>query len=92
MTVTEALWKGVPIVATKVGGITLQVIDGVTGLLVDDVEEAADKATLLLRKRWLARRLEHNGMEHVRRNFLVTKDLKDYLRLHIELAGVQNSA
>ncbi|MFB0563297.1 MAG: glycosyltransferase [Candidatus Lokiarchaeia archaeon] len=87
LTVTEALWKGVPVVATRVGGIPLQVIDGVTGLLVDDVEEAAEKAILLLRNRWLARRLEQKGIKHIKRNFLVTKHLKDYLSLYIELVG-----
>lgn len=87
LTVTEALWKGVPVVATRVGGIPLQVIDGVTGFLIDSVEEAAEKATFLLKRMWLARRLGQNGMEHVKKNFLVTKDLKDYLTLHLELIG-----
>ncbi len=87
LAVTEALWKGVPVVATRVGGIPLQVLNEVTGFLVDSAEEAAEKVTLLLKRRWLARELGHNGREHVKRNFLVTKDLKDYLRLHIEMVG-----
>jgi trehalose synthase len=87
LTVTEALWKGVPVVATRIGGIPLQVIDGITGFLIDSVEEAAEKATFLLKRMWLARRLGQNGMEHVKKNFLVTKDLKDYLTLHLELIG-----
>ena len=87
LTITEALWKEVPVIATRVGGIPLQVIDGVTGFLVDSVEEAADKATFLLKRMWLARKLGQNGIEHVKKNFLVTKDLKDYLMLHLELVG-----
>ncbi|RLG92598.1 MAG: glycosyl transferase family 1 [Candidatus Hecatellales archaeon] len=87
LTVSEALWKGVPVVATRVGGIPLQVIDGVTGFLINTVEEAAEKVVLLVKRGWLARELGRNGVEHVKRNFLVTKDLKDYLRLHIELVG-----
>ncbi|MHA1606812.1 MAG: glycosyltransferase, partial [Candidatus Freyarchaeota archaeon] len=87
LTVSESLWKEVPVVATRAGGIPLQVIDGVTGFLVDSVEEAAEKVTLLLRRRWLAKKLGQEGMNHVKRNFLVTKDLKEHLRLQIELVG-----
>jgi len=87
LTVTEALWKGVPVVGTKAGGITLQVIDGVTGYLVESLEKAAESAELLIRRPWLARELGHAGIQHVRLNFLITKGLKNYLRMHIELVG-----
>ncbi len=87
LTVTEALWKGVPVVGTKVGGITLQVIDGVNGYLVESLEDAAEKATMLLKKPWLARELGVAGTQHVKLNFLITKGIKDYLRMHIELVG-----
>lgn len=85
LTVAEALWKGTPVVGTRAGGITLQVINGVTGFLVRDLREAADRVEQLLRMGWLARMLGRNGEEHVRRNFLITKDLRNYLRIHIEL-------
>ncbi len=88
LTVSEALWKGVPVVATKVGGIPLQVIDYVTGFLVDGVEDAARKVELLIKRPWLARQLGRNGSEHVKNNFLITKALKNYLRMHIELVGI----
>ncbi|MCQ5377244.1 MAG: glycosyltransferase [Candidatus Methanomethylicia archaeon] len=87
LTVTEALWKGVPVVATRAGGIPLQVIDGVTGFLVSNYEEAAGKLRHLLKKRWLARELGQAGMRHVRLNFLITKGIMDYIRMHIELVG-----
>ena len=87
LAVTEALWKGVPVVGTRVGGILLQVIDGVTGFLVDSVHEAAEKAYLLLTREGLAKRLGRNATEHVRKKFLLTKDLKDHLILHLELVG-----
>ncbi|MGQ9788386.1 MAG: glycosyltransferase [Candidatus Hadarchaeaceae archaeon] len=86
-TVAEALWKGTPVVGARAGGITLQVLDGITGFLVGDLREAADRVELLLKRDWLARILGRNGEEHVRRNFLITKDLKSYLRIHIELVG-----
>ncbi len=87
LTVSEALWKGVPVVAKRAGGITLQVIDGSTGFLVDNYEEAAQKATMLLRRPWLARELGRRGEDHVRMNFIITKALRNYLRMHIELVG-----
>ena len=49
LTVSEALWKGTPVVAGNVGGIRLQIKDGVGGFLVDSVEECAQKVDYLLR-------------------------------------------
>ena len=83
--VTEALWKGTPVVATDVGGIPLQVIDGVTGYIVNNIEEAASKVIKLLKRPWLAKMLGINGREHVRKNFLITRLLKDYLVIMDEL-------
>ncbi|RLF12105.1 MAG: glycosyl transferase family 1 [Thermoprotei archaeon] len=87
LAVTEALWKAVPVVATRAGGIPLQVIDCVTGFLVQNLAEAAERVVLLLRRPWLARELGQRGRDHVKRNFLITRDLKDYLRMHIDLVG-----
>ena len=87
LAVAEALWKGVPVVARRAGGIPLQVIDGITGFLVRELDEAAEKVVTLLKRPWLARELGHAGREHVKRNFLITRDLKDYLRIHIDLVG-----
>ncbi len=87
LAVTEALWKGVPVVARRAGGIPLQVIDGETGFLVQTAEEAAEKIVYLVKRPWVARAMGENGREHVRRNFLITRDLKDYLRMHIDLVG-----
>ncbi|MGC8935750.1 MAG: glycosyltransferase [Candidatus Methanomethylicaceae archaeon] len=87
LTVAEALWKGVPVVGTKAGGITLQVIDGVTGFLVGSVEEAAERVRMMIKRPWLARELGYAGRQHVKLNFLITKGLKNYLRMHIDLVG-----
>lgn len=87
LTVSEALWKGVPVVARRAGGIPLQVIDGLTGFLIDNLDDAAQRVIQLTKMPWLARELGRNGAEHVKRNFLVTKRLKEYLRMHIELVG-----
>lgn len=79
LTVSEALWKRKPVIGSAVGGIKLQVIDGETGFLVHSLEGAANRIDQLLRDRRLRERLGHNGYEHVRQNFLVTRHLKDYL-------------
>jgi trehalose synthase len=81
LTVTEALWKGVPVVARKVGGIPLQVIDGHDGFLVETVEQAAEKTLRLLKHRAEAVQMGNYGREHVRKNFLIITSLKDYLML-----------
>jgi len=86
MTVTEALWKEVPVVGGNVGGIPLQVIDGITGFLVNTVKETAEKTLQLLRNPEEAKKMGKSGREHVLRNFLITKHLKDYLNLFVQLS------
>ena len=85
LTVSEALWKGVPVVATRVGGIPLQVIDGVTGFLINTVEEAAEKIRFLLINPDKAREMGLAGKEHVRRNFLITRHVRDHLLMYLTL-------
>jgi trehalose synthase len=85
LTVTEALWKKKPVVASAVGGIPLQVIHNYTGLLVHSIEGAAFKLRYLLNNPALAKRLGENGYQHVKHNFLITRHLRDYLLLLIAL-------
>lgn len=85
LTVTEALWKKKPVVASAVGGIPLQVIHNYTGLLIHSIEGAAYKIRYLLNNPALAKRLGENGYQHVRHNFLITRHLRDYLLLLIAL-------
>jgi trehalose synthase len=87
LVVSEALWKGKPVVGGNVGGIPLQILDGETGFLVNNVAECIDKVGLLLREPALADELGGQGVEHVRRNFLTTRYLRDYLRIFCELSG-----
>jgi len=89
LTVSEALWKGRPVVGSAVGGIPLQIEHGVTGLLVRSVEGAAGAIKRLLSNPDYARELARRGREHVRCNFLLTRHLKDYLCafLAIRLGG-----
>jgi trehalose synthase len=79
LTVSEALWKRKPVVASAVGGIKFQIIDGVTGFLVHSVEGAANQIAQLLRDRRLRDTLGENGYSHVKQNFLLTRHVRDYL-------------
>lgn len=90
LTASEALWKGTPVVASNVGGLPLQVIDGKTGFVVDptDIKGCAEKVIMLLKDRALAEKLGENGREHVRKNFLLTRSILDYLRILIDMLTV----
>lgn len=90
LTVTEGLWKGRPVIASRVGGIPLQIEDGVTGFLLDptDTEGFAWRVRQVLENPDLGERLGRAGKEHVRQHFLITRLLSDYLdMLNAELVG-----
>jgi trehalose synthase len=79
--VAAAMWKGKPVVGSLVGGIPNQVIFGVTGYTVETVEGAAFRIRHLLGNPELIGRMGAAGREHIRRNFLITRHLGDYLAL-----------
>ena len=81
LTVAEALWKGTPVVAGNVGGIRLQLQDGVGGFLVNTVEECIAKVDYLLRDEEQRLALGEAGREHVRAKFLMPRLLRDELEL-----------
>jgi trehalose synthase len=83
LTVSEALWKGTPVVASRVGGIPEQVIDGRTGYLVepDDIPGCAERVIDLLENPEGAAEMGKNGRDYVRERFLITRHLLDYLKL-----------
>jgi trehalose synthase len=83
LTVSEALWKRKPVVASAVGGIPAQVIHKLTGMLVHSVEGAAYQIRFLLSNPAFARVLGENGYEHVKENFLITHNLKRYMLLFL---------
>ena len=86
LVVSEALWKGTPVVAGRVGGIPLQMPPGSGGLLVDSVEECADALLYLLRNPQQAHAFGESGREHVRQHFLMPRLLLDELLLLEALA------
>ena len=81
LVITEALWKGKPVVAANVGGIPLQVDNRRTGFLVGDISECAERVIHLLKNSEIANKMGISGKEYVRKNFLITRLLKDYLNL-----------
>ncbi len=85
LTVTEALWKGRPTVAGNVGGIPLQIDDGVSGYLVDSPSECAARCVEILGDPELGKELGRAGKEHARRQFLTPRLLRDWLDLIGEL-------
>jgi trehalose synthase len=87
LTVSEALWKARPMVAGRVGGIVVQIEDGVTGWLVGSPAECARACVEILGDPAGARDRALRGKEHVRRNFLMPRLLRDWLALFNRLAG-----
>ena len=76
LTVTEALWKGKPTIASAVGGIPTQVIHKLTGVLVHSVEGCAYQIRYLLTHPEFAAQLGKNGHEHVKENLLMSTSLR----------------
>jgi trehalose synthase len=81
LTVTEAMWKGTPVIGGKVGGIPYQIDDGVNGFLVSSVEETADRIVRLLKDERMRREMGRKAREKVRQHFLITRYLEQYLDL-----------
>jgi trehalose synthase len=81
LTVSEAMWKGKPVIGGATGGIPLQITHGVTGFLVHSAEGAAFRIRQILNDPDMAKRIGENGREYVRTHFLITRQIRDYLSL-----------
>ncbi|MHC4335559.1 MAG: glycosyltransferase [Planctomycetota bacterium] len=81
LAVTEALWKGRPVVASNVGGIPGQIEDGKNGFLLEpkDTQGFADRIVHLLKNPEEAEHLGKNAIETVREKFLITRLVSDHL-------------
>jgi len=79
LTVSEAMWKGKPVIGGAAGGIPLQIVHGVTGFLVHSVEGTAFRIRQILNNPEMAKKMGEKGKEHVRQNFLITRQVRDYL-------------
>ncbi len=81
LTVTEAMWKGKPVIGGEVGGITLQLHNHRTGFLVNSVEGTAYRIRYLLNRPSVSHKIGEQARKFVLQNFLITRHLKDYLSL-----------
>lgn len=81
LTVSEAMWKGTPVIGGNVGGIRDQIEDGVNGFLVSSVEEAAEMIVRLVTDEALRTEMGKRARETVRQKFLMTRYLEQYLDL-----------
>jgi len=81
LTVTEAMWKGAVVIGGNVGGIKHQIEDGVNGILVNDVEEAAQQIVRVLKDPELRDTMGRNARESVRERFLLTRLMEDWVDL-----------
>lgn len=86
LVVAEGMWKGKPVVGGNVGGIRLQIEDGVSGFLVDSVEECAASISRLLADPDLRDQIGADGRDRVRERFLSLRELEDHLRLLSEVS------
>jgi trehalose synthase len=81
LTVTEAMWKGTPVIGGNVGGIRYQIEDGVNGFLVSSVEEAGQRIAQLLKDPKTREEMGRRARDTVREKFLMTRYLEQYLDL-----------
>jgi len=85
LVVTEALWKGKPVVAGAVGGITIQIFNNYNGFLIHSNEGAAYRIRYLLNRPKRSIDMGRHAKEFVRHNFLITRHLKDYISIFLAL-------
>jgi trehalose synthase len=85
LTVSEAMWKGKPVIGGAVGGIPLQIVHGVTGFLVHSIEGAAFRIRQLLNNPGMVEAVGRQAREYVRKNFLITRQMRDYLAVWLAL-------
>lgn len=81
LTVSEAMWKGTPVIGGNVGGIRRQIDNGINGYLVSSIDEAADRLVLLLKDKELRNFMGQKAREKVQKEFLLTRYMEQYLDL-----------
>ncbi len=79
LTVSEAMWKGKPVIGGATGGIPLQIVHGFTGFLVHTPEGAAFRIRQFLNNPAMVKKMGERGKEYIRTNFLITRQIRDYL-------------
>jgi trehalose synthase len=88
LTVSEAMWKGTPVIGGNVGGIRYQIEDEINGFLVSSAEEAAVRIVQLIKDEKLRKTMGQRARETVRQKFLLTRYLEQYLDLFSSFEAV----
>jgi trehalose synthase len=88
LVVAEAMWKCAPVIGGRVGGITHQIEDGVSGFLVSSAEECSERLVELILNPRLRREMGINARQSVRERFLTPRHVADYLRIFQSLTTV----
>ena len=83
---SEAMWRGRPVVAGPAAGTLAQVVDGVTGYVVGDTASFAQRTAALLEDAPLRQRLGRNAHRHVANHLLITRYLADVLQLYARVS------
>lgn len=91
LTVSEGMWKGKPVLGGAVGGIPLQIVHGITGFLIHSIEGAAFRIRQILNNPAMAKRMGEKGREYVRKNFLITRQIRDYLSIWYAMENKNSS-
>ena len=81
LTVAKAMWKRTPVIGGNVGGIPSQIEDGVNGFPVSSIEEASERIVRLVKDKNLRDGMGKNGREMVRKKFLLSRYVEQYLDL-----------
>ncbi|NOZ83943.1 MAG: glycosyltransferase [Epsilonproteobacteria bacterium] len=90
LTVTEAMWKYKPVVASNVGGIPIQIVDRESGLLFDpnDLDGFSNAIVAILKNREFGERLGNAAHNRVKKHFLITRLVADYLDIAKDLINI----
>ncbi|MFC1894237.1 glycosyltransferase [Chloroflexota bacterium] len=89
LVVAEALWKGKPVIASQVGGISFQIKKGKTGYFYENQRKTAQKITHLLNNQKAAERVGERGRKYVQEHFLIIDIITDHL---MSMDIIMNSA
>lgn len=87
LTVTEAMWKGAVVIGGDVGGITIQIEDGVNGFRVKSAEEAAEKIVYVMQNPDHKTQMSQAAHDSVKGKYLMPHKLRNYLRLFQKAIG-----
>lgn len=86
LTVTEAMWKQKAVIGGNAGGIRLQIKNGENGFLVSTPRDCARRIVQLVKNPELAEKMGKAAKESVRKNFLMPRLLRDYLKIFGEFS------